>query len=99
MENKYLPIGTVVLLNGADKRLMITGRVVTRQNDNNIYDYTGCLFPEGIAAYDDMYFFNHENINKIYFVGLQDEEEIQYKESLENLGELEVVNGKIVKKQ
>ncbi len=78
---------------------MITGRLVTRENDNQIYDYTGCLFPEGITSASEMYFFNHENIDKIFYVGLQDEEEFSFQEYLENLGELEVVDGKIVQKQ
>ena len=99
MENKFLTIGSVVLLKDAEKRLMITGRLVTREDDNQIYDYTGCLFPEGITSSTEMYFFNNENIGKIYFVGLQDEEEFAYQEYLENLGELEVVDGQIVTKQ
>lgn len=96
MEKKLLTIGSVVLLKDAEKRLMITGRVVTRENDDAIYDYTGCLFPEGLTSSTEMYFFNHENINKVYYVGLQDEEEFAYQQYLENLGELTVVDGKIV---
>ena len=46
---KYLPIGTVVLLKGGQKRLMITGFCsIPKEDKTKIYDYTGCLYPEGV---------------------------------------------------
>ena len=49
MEGKFLPVGSVVLIKGGTKRVMITG-FCSVDNDNKaiMYDYTGCLYPEGI---------------------------------------------------
>ena len=47
---KYLPIGTVVLLKNTNKKIMITGYLtasIDEKNSNDeYYDYSGCLFPE-----------------------------------------------------
>ena len=46
-----------------------------------------------------MFFFDHDAIAKVFFIGFQDEEELYFhKEVLEKLGELEVRDGKIVSK-
>ena len=42
-----LPIGSVVLLKGGVKRLMIYGVRQTDKKDNTEYDYIGVLYPEG----------------------------------------------------
>lgn len=75
MKNKYLPIGTVVLLKTATKRLMITGYCSAKPEEpNKVYDYVGLLFPEGNLAGDEVALFNHEQIEKISHMGLVDEE-------------------------
>ena len=88
MNNKYarfLPIGTVVLLKGAKKRLMITGFCsFDDAKKDKAYDYTGCLYPEGIISSKQMALFNHNQIEKIYYLGLQDQEEKSFKEKLNN---------------
>ena len=99
MMMKNLPIGTVVLLKEGSKKLMICGRIQTRENSDEIYDYSGCLYPEGIIGPDSMFFFNQENIDTIYFIGFQDSEELDYRENyLNKLGELTVQDGMIVEK-
>lgn len=81
---KYLPIGTVVMLRKATKRVMITGFCYMNQSDNKMYDYQGCIYPEGIIRIDKNLLFNHEQIDKIYHLGLIDEEENLFKEKLIN---------------
>jgi len=44
---KYLPLGSIVLLKGAKKRLMIYGRKQKEADTDEIWDYIGCLYPEG----------------------------------------------------
>ena len=80
---KYLPIGTVVMLKGGKKRLMITG-FCSMANDNKevMYDYSGCLFPEGVLSSNETALFNHDQIAQIYYLGLSDEEEKKFKETL-----------------
>lgn len=46
------------------------------------YDYTGCLYPEGIISSKQMALFNHSQIEKVYHLGLRDEEETQFKQKL-----------------
>lgn len=80
---KFLPIGTVVLLKGAKKRLMITGFCsFDEAKKDKAYDYTGCLYPEGIISSKQMALFNHDQIDKIYHLGYQDEEEKSFKQAL-----------------
>lgn len=80
---KFLPIGTVVLLKGAKKRLMITGFCSFDEGKKDkAYDYTGCLYPEGIITSKQMALFNHSQIEKVYHLGLRDEEEKQFKQKL-----------------
>ncbi len=99
MYSELLPIGSIVLLKGGNKRLMICGRIQTRQGEDTIYDYCGCYYPEGIEP-SNMFFFNRDAIDTLFFVGFQDAEELQLRENVfANLGELQVVDGQIVPKE
>ena len=83
MREKYLPIGTVVLVKGGKKRAMITGFCSTSQEDQTkIYDYSGCVYPEGYLSSDQVCLFDHNQIDKIFFVGYEDEEEQAFKQKL-----------------
>ena len=83
---KYLPIGTVVMLKEGKKRVMITGFLTTPNNDKEkIYDYSGCLYPEGVLTSEQTLVFNHEQIDKVHHLGLVDEEEKQFKEKLNSI--------------
>ena len=99
MYENLLPIGSVVLLKEANKRLMITGRLQTKMGDPTIYEYSGCYYPEGITGADSMFFFNHDAIAAVFYIGFQDTEEFDFRtDVLGKLGELEVVDGRIVPK-
>lgn len=99
MYKDLLPIGSVVLLKGGNKRVMICGRIQTRAGENKIYDYSACYFPEGIVDPGNMFFFDRDAIDVIFFIGCQDEEELRFRhEVLDTLGELEVKDGQIVQK-
>lgn len=83
MKEKFLPLGSVVLLKNATKRLMITGFYVKAdENDEKTYDYVGCLYPEGVISSKENCVFNHEQIDKIFFIGYSDDEEKSFKEKL-----------------
>ncbi len=80
---RFLPIGTVVLLKGAKKRLMITGFCsYDEATKDKAYDYTGCLYPEGMISSKQTALFNHSQIEKIFYLGLSDQEEKQFKQKL-----------------
>lgn len=83
---KYLPIGTVVMLKGGKKRAMITGFcTVAGEDKSKIFDYLGCLYPEGFISANKTLLFNHDQIEKVYHLGLIDEEETQFKQRLEEM--------------
>lgn len=87
---KFLPIGTVVLLKGAKKRLMITGFCsMDESKKDKVYDYMGCMFPEGIINSKEMALFDHSQIEKIFYLGCSDAEEKKFKQELiKNIKEL-----------
>lgn len=99
MYKDLLPVGSVVLLKDGKKRLMICGRIQTKAGEDTIYDYSSCYFPEGIISSENVFFFNRDAIERVFFIGCQDFEELEYQKNvLETLGELEIKNGAIVPK-
>lgn len=75
MEEKFLPIGTVVLLKNATKEIMITGYLtVPNDNQDKVYDYSACLYPEGIITSEQTAVFNHDQIDQIISIGYENEE-------------------------
>lgn len=75
MENikELLPIGSVVKLKDAMKRLMITG-VIQTDIDGNDYDYIAVLYPEGNVTQETQFLFQHTDIEDIIFRGYEDDE-------------------------
>lgn len=85
-EEKYLPIGSVVLLKGGTKKAMITGFCsVAEEDTTKMYDYTGCIYPEGFLDFEQICLFNHNQIEKVYHIGYKDEEEEEFKKELEEI--------------
>lgn len=83
MKEKYLPIGTVCLLKNGKKRLMITGFcAVPTENKQKMYDYSGCIFPEGFLTSNQVCLFNHDQIEKIYHMGYEDESQQSFNKTL-----------------
>lgn len=85
MKEKYLPIGTVVTLKGGKKKLMIIGYCPVEKEKTQMYDYSGCLYPEGMIDSNQIPLFNHDQIETIHFEGMQDEEQKQNNEKLKQL--------------
>ena len=83
MQEKFLPIGTVVLLKGGKHPVMITAYCVfATATKKNIYDYGGCLYPQGIVDSNIVHAFNHDMIDKIIFKGYETEESKKLSETL-----------------
>lgn len=83
---KYLPIGSVVLLKESTKRVMIVGLRQKQVDEDKVWDYSACLFPEGIIDPDNLYLFDSAQIERVYFIGLQDEESMLF---LKQVSEIE----------
>ena len=86
MENeigeKFLPIGTVVFLKGGKKELMIISYCIVPSGEaydkngkidvsNTMFDYGACVYPEGMITSDQLFAFNHEQIEKVVFMGYE----------------------------
>ena len=85
-----LPIGSVVLLKNSTKRLMIIGLCQSESQDGEngkIWDYAGCLYPEGYISADRTFLFDENQIEKIYAVGYQDEEQFAFKSQIDAVRE------------
>ena len=85
MTKNFLPIGSIVLLEGANKRLMIYGILQINQENNKQYDYIGCLYPEGLIDAKKNYLFDAENIEKVEFIGFVDSERQVFMAKLDEL--------------
>lgn len=78
----YLPLGTVVLLEGGEKRLIIVGRKQISIETEKEFDYAGVLFPEGYQTAKALYLFNQADIQSVFQMGLIDSEELDYQSLL-----------------
>lgn len=78
MKDRYLPIGTVVLLKGGEKKVMITSYLIFSNGEDaekKMYDYGGCAFPEGIIESNYAVGFNHDQIDKVIHLGFVNDEQ------------------------
>ncbi|MBO4885415.1 MAG: DUF4176 domain-containing protein [Clostridia bacterium] len=82
-----LPIGSVVLLKDSTKRVMIMGvaQEGVTEAGKKLYDYVGCVFPEGFLSADQNFLFNTDQIDRLYFLGYQDDEALAFKERADEL--------------
>lgn len=92
-EEKFLPLGSVVLLKGGKRKVMITGYCMkTEENKNKIYDYNGCLYPEGTLSSNSTLVFDHSQIQEVFHLGYKSEESDHFFEKVKKqLEELEVL--------
>ncbi len=86
---KFLPLGSIVTLENGNKKLMICGRVQVYEENQQTYDYCACLYPQGIINPNELYLFNNDDVDTVYFVGMQDNEEFAFREYInEKLSEM-----------
>lgn len=72
----YLPLGSIVLMEGGIQKLIITSRgiVVQHNGEEVFFDYAAVPYPQGLIS-DDLLYFNHENIAKVVFEGYKDDDD------------------------
>ena len=84
VKEKFLPIGTVVLLKGGKRELMIISYCIVPSGEaydkngkvdvtDKMFDYGACVYPEGMITSDQLFAFNHDQIEKIVFMGYETE--------------------------
>ena len=91
----YLPIGTVVLLRGATKRIMITGyKTMDTSEPDRVWDYSAVLYPEGSLSSEQTLLFDHSQIYKVFFEGYMDDEYVSFMVKLNDVicGQLPYTN-------
>lgn len=82
MKERFLPIGSVVLLKNANKPIMVTGFCIVptgteitkdgeKEAELKVYDYCGCRYPEGTMDTNLFHAFNHDQIEEILFTGYE----------------------------
>jgi hypothetical protein len=93
MKEKFLPIGTVVTLKGGTVKLMIVGFcAISQEHEGQMFDYSALPYPVGEIIEGGRALFNHEQIDKIEHMGMESEEDLEYKEQIKmflTLGRLE----------
>ena len=70
-----LPIGPIVCLKEGRSKIMILNRgpVIEDEKEPTLFDYSGCFYPQGLNP-ENVFYFNHENINEVVFEGYKDNE-------------------------
>ena len=92
MNKRYLPIGSVVKLKNNNKIVMITGYYsVEYANDLEIYDYSGCAYPEGVMIKSSYCSFNQKDIKEVLFEGYKTEEYTKLTNGLNDIDN-EIIN-------
>ncbi|WP_431245761.1 DUF4176 domain-containing protein [Leifsonia xyli] len=68
----FLPLGSVVILRGSVKKLLIVSRgsIV----EDVFYDYGAFMYPEGMID-SKVAYFNHDNILRVVHVGYADDDD------------------------
>lgn len=101
---KFLPIGSVVLLKNGKKEVMITsyciipkGKLYDKHGEvelgeNEMLDYGACTYPEGIIDTDTVIGFNHDQIEKVCFRGYETDSYKEFQEVIKKRLD-EITNG------
>ena len=84
MNNEYLPIGSVVLLEGGIKKVMIIGYFFNDPtiNKNKVFDYLGAMYPEGVFTLENFLAFDNKDIDKVFNLGFSDAEQKAFSKKL-----------------
>ena len=83
--DKLLPIGTIVLLKGGTKRVLIVGYLPQELNSSEVYDYSGVPFPEGLIDSKKILLIDQNQIEKICHESINDDETSEIIKKVEEL--------------
>lgn len=82
---KLLPVGSVVRLHGAGKKIVIMGIMQMKRTNGGlrVYDYIGVPFPEGFLGPDSGLLFDHNTIEEVLFTGYQNLERERFIQTMQ----------------
>ncbi len=89
MLDDLLPIGSVVGIKKADKKLMIFGIKQKNAETDKEYDYVGVLYPEGNLGPEYQFLFDSDDISEVFFTGYESEERDYFINNLKKICEPE----------
>ncbi|MBL1224264.1 DUF4176 domain-containing protein [Enterococcus sp. BWR-S5] len=98
---EFLPLGTICIVKGNTKKLMVIARgVATVMERHPLYfDYGACLYPEGLLG-DSLIYFNHEDIQKTVHEGyVNDENELMLENLAAAIKESDIPKGNVYQLQ
>jgi hypothetical protein len=81
----FLPLGSIVILENGEKKIMIYGRKQIATANGERFDYVACLYPEGNIGDEYTYLFNHSDIREVVFRGYVDSENDEFLKYLETV--------------
>lgn len=70
--NQILPVGSIVLLKEAKKKIMIVA--IMQMQKGKMFEYMGVLYPEGYMGTKHCYLFNTDDIEEVVWRGYEDDE-------------------------
>ena len=83
---EYLPVGSVVLLEGGKKKTIIMGiPQMDAETPERVYDYLGVPYPEGYLGQGSSYLFDHSDIAQLVYCGYNDAERQGFMQSIDAL--------------
>ena len=83
---EYLPVGSVVLLEGGKKKTIIMGILqMDAETPERVYDYLGVPYPEGYLGQGASYLFDHSDIAQLVYCGYNDAERQGFMQSIDAL--------------
>ena len=83
MKNKLLPIGSIVSLYKNNTKLMIVGYLQKTPDDNKVWDYSACVYPNGFISPNRMVVFDNIQVERTYYIGYMNLENIEFLKELE----------------
>lgn len=95
-QQELLPLGSIVTIEGTERKLMIVGRALGVKTDDGgeeLYDYAAVVYPFGIIG-DALLYMNHDAVRAVVFKGFEDEEDVEMRTSIsEVLEALDIPKG------
>jgi hypothetical protein len=87
MNDKYLPLGSILKIKNVDAKIMIMGFCPGSIVDGEakFFDYSGCSYPIGVLTSSINFCFNHDDIVNVLFVPEVDQEFKDWNKYLNNL--------------
>ena len=85
-ETNLLSLGTVVKLKESEALyFMVIGYYPVEQETEQLFEYSGLLYPQGFLNQGHIYMFNSQDIDSVVFQGYSDDESKEFREGIEGM--------------